>query len=34
MLSEMGTEANTLEEAVYAGELAGKALAQVLLDLK
>ncbi|HIZ83853.1 MAG TPA: stage II sporulation protein P [Firmicutes bacterium] len=34
MLFEMGTEANTLEEAVYAGELAGKALAQVLLDLK
>ncbi len=34
MLFEMGTEANTLDEAVYAGELAGKALAQVLLSLK
>lgn len=34
MLFEMGTEANTLDEAVYAGELAGKALAQVLTSLK
>lgn len=34
MIFEMGTEANTLDEAVYAGELAGKALSQVLLSLK
>lgn len=30
LLVEVGTEANTLEEAVYSGELLGKALAQVL----
>lgn len=34
VLLEMGGHANTLEEAVYAGELAGKALADTLLSLK
>lgn len=34
MIFEMGTEANTLDEAVYAGELAGRALAQTLSSLK
>lgn len=34
ILLEMGGHANTLEEAVYSGELLGKALAEVLLDLR
>jgi len=34
VLLEVGSEANTLDEALYAGELAGKALADVLIKLK
>lgn len=34
MLLEVGTDANTLEEAVYSAELAGKALLSVLNTLK
>jgi stage II sporulation protein P len=33
LLIEMGSDANTLAEAVYAGELVGKGLAQVLREL-
>ena len=33
LLIEIGTDANTLEEAVYSGELLGKSLAQVLNGL-
>lgn len=32
LLIEFGTDVNTLEEAVYSGELVGKALSQVLLN--
>lgn len=34
ILLEMGGHANTLEEAVYAGELVGKSLAKTLLSLR
>ena len=34
LLMEIGTHGNTLEQAQYAGELVGKALAQTLLKLK
>lgn len=34
ILLEMGGHANTLDEAIYAGELVGKSLAEVLLSLK
>ena len=34
LLLEIGTHGNTLEQAQYAGELVGKALAQTLLKLK
>lgn len=34
ILLEMGGHANTLEEAIYSGELLGNALAQLLLSLK
>lgn len=34
ILLEMGGHANTLDEAIYSGELLGTALAQVLLNLK
>ncbi len=34
ILLEMGGHANTLEEAIYCGELVGTALAQLLLNLK
>lgn len=34
ILLEMGGHANTLEEAIYAGELVGKALAKTLLSLQ
>ncbi|MEE1278302.1 MAG: stage II sporulation protein P, partial [Acutalibacteraceae bacterium] len=33
MLLEVGTEANSMEEALYSGTLAGKALAATLLEL-
>ena len=33
LLIEIGSDANTIDEAVYAGELVGKGLAQVLRDL-
>ncbi len=34
MLLEVGTDANWMEEALYSGTLAGKALAETLLELK
>ena len=34
MLIEMGSEANTIEEAVYSAQLVGKTLAQVLKTLE
>lgn len=34
LLLEMGSEGNTMEEAVYSGQLVGKTLAQVLYRLK
>lgn len=34
ILLEMGGHANTLEEAIYCGELVGKSLAKTLLELK
>jgi hypothetical protein len=34
MLIEMGTDANTLDEAVYSAELVGKALSKLLSKLK
>ncbi len=34
LLVEFGTEVNTLDEALYAGELFGRALAEVLLSLQ
>ena len=34
ILLEMGGHANTLEEAIYCGELVGKSLAKTLLSLR
>jgi stage II sporulation protein P len=34
LLIEVGSEANTVSEAVYSGEILGKTLAQVLNSLK
>ena len=34
ILLEMGAHGNSLDEAIYSGELVGKALSQVLLNLQ
>ena len=34
LLIEVGSDSNTVEEAVYSGQLVGKTLAQVLDELK